>query len=121
MTVQLYVEFNLFVLPSNVNVGVVTFKSVVDVPVVLVQLYEVGVVTTPLTLNTTPRVAVLLSQLILLGTIVTTASGPVAPVCPVSPLSPLSPFSPLSPTYLDQIYEFAVVGAVALSPTYTPI
>lgn len=110
----MYVELSLFVLPSKVNVELVPNESV-ELP--LVHLYEVGVVITPFTLSTTFNIAVLVSQLILVGTIVTTASGPVFPVAPVAPVAPVSPFSPLSPTYLDQVYELAEVGAVELVPT----
>lgn len=57
------------------------------VSVPFVHLYAVGVVTVPLTLNTAVNVAeplpLFASQLILLGVIVTTASGPVGPVGPV--------------------------------------
>jgi hypothetical protein len=66
----------------------------------------VGVVITPLTLKTTPNVAVPASQSIAVGLIVTTASGPV---------------SPFAPTNFDHVYEVAVVGAVALVPIYIPI
>lgn len=80
MTVQLYVESNLFVLPFKVNVELVP-KEFVLAP--FVQLYVNGVVTTPLTLNVTANVAVPASQLIVVGVMVTTASGPVGPVAPV--------------------------------------
>jgi hypothetical protein len=49
------------------------------VSVPFVHIYELGVVISPLTLNTAVNVAVPASQSILLGVIVTTASGPVSP------------------------------------------
>lgn len=94
MTVQLYVAFKSVTL----NVELVPKESVL---VPFVHLYPVGVVIVPLTLSVTANVAVPVAQFIAVGVIVTTASGPV---------------SPFSPTYLDHVYELAVVGAVALVP-----
>ena len=71
-------------------------------------------VITPFTLKTTFKVAVLLSQLIFVGVIVTTASGPVCPVAPVAPVCPVAPLAPVKQTAVLNVSALAAVPVLCI-------